>query len=76
MGPKERDDPGEGRRALGEKAFSSDPRGSLGVSDPPAAAPQRGGGGRVRRPRGVSKLWEIVKDREAKCAVVRGVEKS
>lgn len=39
MGPKERDDPGEGRRALGEKAFSSDPRGSLGVSDPPAAAP-------------------------------------
>lgn len=39
VGPKERDDPGEGRRALGEKAFSSDPRGSLGVSDPPAAAP-------------------------------------
>ena len=38
-GPKERDDPGEGRRALGEKAFSSDPRGSLGVPDPPAAAP-------------------------------------
>ena len=24
----------------------------------------------------LSKLWEIVKDREAKCAVVRGVEKS
>lgn len=28
-----------GRRALGEKAFSSDPRGCLGVPDPPAAAP-------------------------------------
>lgn len=38
MGLKERRS-GEGRRALGEKAFSSDPRGSLGVPDPPAAAP-------------------------------------
>ena len=24
----------------------------------------------------LSKLWEIVKDREARCAVVRGVEKN
>ena len=24
----------------------------------------------------LSKLWEIVKDREARCAVVHGVEKS
>lgn len=38
VGPKERRS-GEGRCALGEKAFSSDPRGSLGVPDPPAAAP-------------------------------------
>lgn len=30
---------GWGRRALGEKAFSSDPRGCLGVPEPPAAAP-------------------------------------
>src|SRR3712207_8511231 len=32
-------DDGRGRHALGEKAFSSDPRGCLGVPDPPAAAP-------------------------------------
>ena len=30
---------GWGRCALGEKAFSSDPRGCLGVPEPPAAAP-------------------------------------
>lgn len=40
VGPKERRS-GEGRCALGEKAFSSDPRGSLGVPDPPAAAPPK-----------------------------------
>ena len=32
-------DDGRGRHALGEKAFSSDPRGCIGVPDPPAAAP-------------------------------------
>lgn len=32
---------GRGRCALGEKAFSSDPRGCLGVPNPPAVAPPR-----------------------------------
>ena len=35
---------GGGRRTLGEKAFSSYPRGSLGVPDPPAAAPPKRSG--------------------------------
>lgn len=30
---------GGGRRALGEKAFSSDPRGCLGVPEPPSRCP-------------------------------------
>ena len=38
VGPREGRS-GEGRCALGEKAFSSDLRGSLGVPEPPAAAP-------------------------------------
>lgn len=39
-----------GRCSLGEKAFSSDPRGCLGVPDPPAAAPPVRVGGRQVRP--------------------------
>lgn len=33
------DELGGGRRALGEKAFSSDPRGCLGVPEPPSRCP-------------------------------------
>ena len=36
---RKRDDPDEEWRTFAEKAFSSDTRGSLGVLDPPAAAP-------------------------------------
>ena len=36
---RKRDDPDEEWRTFGEKAFSSDTRGILGVLDPPAAAP-------------------------------------
>lgn len=43
------DELGGGRRALGEKAFSSDPRGCLGVPEPPSRCPSCARRGHLRQ---------------------------